>query len=63
MEKRASFTGCDPSRWGKCVFGGRFLSIPDKPPIHALQWFWHEREQLQAVYRDGLLTVTGKVEG
>jgi hypothetical protein len=37
VEKRASFTCCDTGRWGKCVFGGRFLSDPGKPPINAFQ--------------------------
>lgn len=37
VEKRASFTCCDSGRWGKCVFGGRFLSDPGKPPINAFQ--------------------------
>ena len=37
VEKRASFTCCDTGRWGKCVFGGRFLSDPGEPPINAFQ--------------------------
>ena len=36
-QKRASFTCCDTGRWGKCVFGGRFLSDPGQPPINAFQ--------------------------
>lgn len=36
VEKRASFTCCDTGRWGKCVFGGRFLNDPGKPPNQCL---------------------------
>lgn len=37
LAKRASFTCCDTGRWGKCVFGGRFLAAPDQPAINAFQ--------------------------
>lgn len=37
VEKLASYSCCDTGRWGKCVFGGRFLSDPGKPPINAFQ--------------------------
>jgi len=37
VEQRASFTCCDTGRWGKSVFGGRFLSEPGKPLINAFQ--------------------------
>ncbi|MFM7362896.1 MAG: hypothetical protein ACKO6F_00485 [Cyanobium sp.] len=37
VEERASHTCCDTGRWGKCVFGGRFLSDPGKPLINAFQ--------------------------
>jgi hypothetical protein len=37
VEQRASFSCCDTGRWGKCVFGGRFLGDPGQPPINAFQ--------------------------
>lgn len=37
VEQRASFSCCDTGRWGKCVFGGRFLSDPGTPAINAFQ--------------------------
>lgn len=37
VEKLASYSCCDTGRWGKCVFGGRFLSDPGQPPINAFQ--------------------------
>jgi hypothetical protein len=37
VEKLAFYSCCDTGRWGKCVFGGRFLSDPGQPPINAFR--------------------------
>jgi hypothetical protein len=37
IEKKAYSTCCDTGRWGKCVFGGRFLGDLDAKPINAFQ--------------------------
>ncbi len=36
-QKRAYFTCCDTGRWGKCVFGGRWLGDLNAEPINAFQ--------------------------
>jgi hypothetical protein len=37
VNKRAYSTCCDTGRWGKCVFGGRWLGDLDGKPINAFQ--------------------------
>jgi hypothetical protein len=37
VKKRLYQTCCDSGRWGKCVFGGRFLGDIDGPKINAFQ--------------------------
>ena len=34
---RAYYTCCDTGRWGKCVFGGSFLTDTNGKPINAFQ--------------------------
>ena len=37
VEKKAYSTCCDSGRWGKCVFGGRWLGDVDGKSINAFQ--------------------------
>lgn len=37
VKMRAYLTCCDTGRWGKCVFGGRWLADIDAKPIDASQ--------------------------
>ena len=37
LKMRAYLTCCDTGRWGKCVFGGRWLADIDAKPIDASQ--------------------------
>jgi hypothetical protein len=37
VEMKAYYTCCDTGRWGKCVFGGKFLGDVDGKPINAFQ--------------------------
>jgi hypothetical protein len=37
VKMRAYLTCCDTGRWGKCVFGGRWLGDVDAKPVNAEQ--------------------------
>lgn len=37
VKMRAYLTCCDTGRWGKCVFGGRWLGDADGKPVNAFQ--------------------------
>jgi hypothetical protein len=39
LRRRAWFSCCDSGSWGPWVFGGRFLSDPDRPPDQAIRSF------------------------
>jgi hypothetical protein len=37
VELRAYYTCCDSGRWGKCVFGGRWVGDSDGKPVNTFQ--------------------------
>jgi hypothetical protein len=37
VKMRAYLTCCDTGRWGKCVFGGRWLGDVDGKPVNSEQ--------------------------